>query len=212
MQSRDSDLDEFFAHEIQSYPPSLSNLGKLRLSSNKSDLLDCLKCTLTADPPATFECKVMDGAVVVHSLPTKAVCTFNQYADEVFIPHLENQLQTTFRLDVVWHDYRVDSLKESTREKRGPGIRKKVAGDAKLPVKWMEFLRDPKNKIELFTFLTLKIENFAWPASKCAHATRGEAVVSIGGTSPMGHCNHEEADTRILVHLVHALQHGAKLF
>ncbi|GFS18353.1 hypothetical protein ElyMa_001520000 [Elysia marginata] len=61
MQSRDSDIDEFFAHEIQSYPPSLSNLGKLRLSSNKSDLLDCLKCTLTADPLATFDCKVMDA-------------------------------------------------------------------------------------------------------------------------------------------------------
>ncbi|GFS11755.1 hypothetical protein ElyMa_003094000 [Elysia marginata] len=74
----------------------------------------------------------------------------------------------------------------------------------------MELLRDPKIKTELFTFLTFKSENFAWSASKCVHATRGEAVVSIGGTSPMGHCNHEEADTRIVVHLVHALQDGAK--
>jgi len=31
MQNRDSDLDEFFAHEIQSFPPSLSNFGKLHL-------------------------------------------------------------------------------------------------------------------------------------------------------------------------------------
>ncbi|GFR92349.1 hypothetical protein ElyMa_004350800 [Elysia marginata] len=74
----------------------------------------------------------------------------------------------------------------------------------------MELLRDLKNKTELFTFLTLKIENFAWSASKRVHATHGEAVVSIGGTSPMGHCNHEEADTRIVVHLLHALQGGAK--
>ncbi|GFS17875.1 hypothetical protein ElyMa_004993600 [Elysia marginata] len=69
---------------------------------------------------------------------------------------------------------------------------------------------DAKNKTELFTFLTLKIENFAWSTSKCALATHGEAVVSIGGTSTMGHCNHEKANTRIVVHVVHALQHGAK--
>ena len=35
-QSRDGDLDEFFAHEIQSVPPSLSDFGKLHLPSKKS--------------------------------------------------------------------------------------------------------------------------------------------------------------------------------
>ena len=35
-QSRDGDLDEFFAHEIQSFPPSLSDFGKFHLSSKKS--------------------------------------------------------------------------------------------------------------------------------------------------------------------------------
>ena len=35
-QSRDGDLDEFFAHEIQSFPPSLSDFGKLHLPSKKS--------------------------------------------------------------------------------------------------------------------------------------------------------------------------------
>ena len=37
MQTRDSDLAEFFAHEIQSFPPSLSDFGKLHLPSTKSD-------------------------------------------------------------------------------------------------------------------------------------------------------------------------------
>ena len=43
MQSRDGDLKEFFAHEIQSFPPSLSDFGKLHLPSTKSDILKCLE-------------------------------------------------------------------------------------------------------------------------------------------------------------------------
>jgi hypothetical protein len=40
----------------------------------------------------------------------------------------------------------------------------------------------------------------------------GESVLAIGdGSSPMTDCNHEEADTRIVVHLLHALKHGATI-
>ena len=42
MQSQEGDLKEFFAHEIQSFPPSLSGLGKLHLPNTKSDLLNCI--------------------------------------------------------------------------------------------------------------------------------------------------------------------------
>ena len=37
-QVRDGNLEEFFKHENQSFPPSLSSVGDLR-SGNKSDLL-----------------------------------------------------------------------------------------------------------------------------------------------------------------------------
>ena len=56
------------------------------------------------------------------------------------------------RLDLVWDTYLPESLKESTREKRGKGVRRKVSGQTKLPGKWMDFLRDSKNKEELFAF------------------------------------------------------------
>ena len=57
MQSRDGDLKEFFSHEIQSFPPSLSDYGKLHLPSTKSELLKCI-------PPITqfYDCRVLDGA------------------------------------------------------------------------------------------------------------------------------------------------------
>ena len=43
MKSRDGDLKEFYAHEIQSFPPSLSDFGKLYLRSTKSDILKSLE-------------------------------------------------------------------------------------------------------------------------------------------------------------------------
>ena len=38
----------------------------------------------------------------------------------------------------------------------------------------------------------------------------GESVVHIGSGIPMPNCSHEEADTRMIVHLYHALAQGAK--
>ena len=71
MQSRDG--DEFFAHELQSFPPSLSDLGKLHLPSTKSDTLKCLEKPGQTEPPSTYDCIVLDDAVIVHLLPTAEV-------------------------------------------------------------------------------------------------------------------------------------------
>ena len=42
MQSREGDLEEFFSHEVQSFPPSLSEFGKLYLLGTKSELMNAL--------------------------------------------------------------------------------------------------------------------------------------------------------------------------
>ena len=124
MQNRGSNLEEFFSHEVQSYPPSLSEFGHLLTA--KSDLLACLPgCTEQQEPPCQFGCRILDGAVIVHCLPIAGAATFNEYA-EVFIPHLLQQLQHSSRVDVVWDKYIPGSLKQSTREKRGTGARRSV--------------------------------------------------------------------------------------
>ena len=63
---------------------------------------------------------------------------------------------------------------------------------------------------ELFAFLTSKVAQFSWPPDKAVYVTPEQGVVSIGDNSAMQNCNHEEADTRIVVHVLHALTHGAK--
>ena len=210
MQSRDGDLEELFAHEIQSFPPSLSDLGKLHLPNTKSDLLNVLSSLYYLIHHQNYDCIVLDGAVIVHFLPTKAVSTFNEYADKVFIPYVNKQLQHSTRVDIVWDVYVTDSLKESTREKRGKGVRRKVSGQTKLPGNWINFLHDPSNKKELFTFLMSKVYESTFPPTKAVYATLGETVVSVGNNNPaMPSCNHE-ADTRLVVHIQHALEQGLK--
>ena len=169
MQNRESELNDFFAHRIQFFLPSLSDFGKLRLPSAKSELLDCLEPSEQDDPPSSDDCKVLDGAIIVHCLPTKAVNTFSDYAETIFIPYLKKQLQETRRLDVVWEEYVPDSLKESTRIKRG--VRRKVSGNNKLPENWKDFFRDSSNKKELFSFLANKIEEITCPLSKAVYVT-----------------------------------------
>ena len=41
---------------------------------------------------------------------------------------------------------------------------------------------------------------------KSVHVTLGEKVLNTENGTPMDQCNHEEADTHVLVHLFHALQ------
>ena len=57
MQNRQSDLNEFFAHEIQSFPPSLSDFGMLYPPGTKSDLLPFLGQSTNTELPSTYNSK-----------------------------------------------------------------------------------------------------------------------------------------------------------
>ena len=61
-----SDLDEFFRHNKQACPPSLSQFGVLR-SGTKSDVLKYLEDVTTARESASFvvTCTILDGAAIV---------------------------------------------------------------------------------------------------------------------------------------------------
>lgn len=133
-QHREGNLAEFFKHENHPFPPSLSDCGKLRLGK-KSDLLSLIEQDSQPEPPEKFDTVLLDGAAVIHALSPRTATTFDEYADSVFVPHIKRQLETSRRVDIVWDRYLPKSLKESTREKRGSGVRRKVAGKTQLPGK-----------------------------------------------------------------------------
>lgn len=207
-QIRNGDLDEFFRHENQAYPPALSKLGSLR-TGTKSDLLTCLEgLAPTSTTKPTAEITIIDGATIVNMLRPGLAKTFEDYANTVFIPYIKAQLQHVRRIDIIWDVYMPDSLKSDTHSKRGKGVRKRVEPRSSLPKNWEEFLRVDENKTELFSFLATTLA--AISTDKQVITTIGSDVLTINRQDVLepAPCTHEEADTRLLLHLCDAVQQG----
>ena len=88
----------------------------------------------------TVTAVVFDRAVIVQMLKPGTAKTFEEYAQKVFIPYVVRQLQHVSRLDLVWNSYRADSLKASTREQHGKGVRRRVVDSAVIPGHCQSFL------------------------------------------------------------------------
>ncbi|KAG0725800.1 hypothetical protein GWK47_037891 [Chionoecetes opilio] len=127
---------------------------------------------------------ILDGAAIFNMLRPWTAKTFQCYATYVFVPYVTSQLQHVERLDIVWDLYMADSLKADTCSKRGKRVRRRVEPSSAVPGNWQEFLRINDDKTELLSFLASK------------------------DVSALAPCTHEEADTRILLHLQDAVQQG----
>ncbi len=51
---------------------------------------------------------------------------------------------------------------------------------------------------------------YSFSSGSVVYVTSGESVLHSGSTNAMPNCNHEEADTRIVVHMQQALQQGMR--
>lgn len=79
-EARDANIDDFFSHENQIYPPSISEDGKLRKPTNKSDIIECIhsKCDISFnDSYPNVTAKMFDGAAVIHMLNPGIATTFS---------------------------------------------------------------------------------------------------------------------------------------
>ena len=86
------DLDEYFEHENQGCPPSISQNEKLRLPGKKSDLIECIQslCKTRITAPSPIDAAIIDGAAAINMLnPTNTVKTSQEYADQAFIPYIK---------------------------------------------------------------------------------------------------------------------------
>ena len=79
-----------------------------------------------------------------------------------------------------------------------------------MPKNWKNFLLDSTNKSELFDYLSQVVKNQNFLEDTSVFITKGQEVISKNNNYEMEACKHEEADTRIMVHIVHAIQQGAK--
>ena len=151
MHVRERNRDRLFEVENADCPPSLSKHGVLR-SDQKSDLPSCLEVECPSDFDEA-DAKFIDGAHMVHCFrPDASIKSFRDYADKKVIPYIERQLANTKIVDVIWDRYLPYSLKATTRQKRGTGIRQRMRHDGNwtFPRKWNSYLQNVSNKVELF--------------------------------------------------------------
>ena len=95
---------------------------------------------------------------------------------------------------------------------------------------WLKQVLDllEENKQELFAFITDKVSLTKVPEGKSIYVTSGKtainysaacyyfnhsyyidtSVIALGGGEPMNGCNHEEADSRMFLHVIDSLQRG----
>jgi len=214
-QNRQLDLDTFFKYENQPFPPALSADGDLYLGQ-KADLLGLLETVQdnadnTVSNRVTCDGLIIDGAALVNILhPGKEPKTFDQYYSNTFAPHLTKQVTTVnaTRLDVVWDTYVKDSLKEQTRQKRGTGVKMVVRLSGALPRSWKDFLRNSDNKQQLFDLLaSLTVERMGSTMAVVSNVHNNVQQSTSASTLPPT-VKHEEADTRIFVHLTDMVTNG----
>ena len=127
--------------------------------------------------PRNLNVVIIDGAAVVNMVKPRTERTFSEYATGSFIPYIRAQLSHATRLDIVWDEYIENSLKATTRGKRGSGVWQRVTADNKLPRNWKEFLWVDQNKQQLFKYLAECVTSI--DAEKQVISTHGKQVLSI---------------------------------
>lgn len=93
-QTRDGNLEDFFKHDNQPYPPSISEYGALRTPTAKGDLLSLESSVPKVYKTPDFDAVFMDGPAVVNYLMSKDATTFSDYAVLKFLPHINYYLHT----------------------------------------------------------------------------------------------------------------------
>ena len=137
----------------------------------------------------------------------------------VFNQYIQQKLERCNVLFIAWDVYKQgDSLKVGERRRRGTGGRSyQVGPQTPVPKDWHDFLRSEKNKEGLFFFLAASMAAFLYAVGKRVYTSSGDKTLhSIGvedsnvdGGDLFGICNHEEADTRMILYAASAITREA---
>ena len=129
----------------------------------------------------------------------------------MFLPYITSQLEAVSRVDIVWDRYLSSSLKQSTRDHRrhsGTMQRQRMIAGVPISANLEAVLRSNANKDELFCYLSECIQACE-TGRKAIISTKDETIVStqndMNDVEYIQPCSHEESDTRILLHVAHAL-------
>ena len=174
----------------------------------KSDLVDLVvrnEHKSKTYPDVT--CVIIDGAALVRKVKPQMFSTIGEYILAELKPKILWHYRYATRVDLVFDQYKLSSIKTDTRIGRGSttGKRRKVSKSVKIPGNWSEFLSCSENKSELFPLISKYLDEILNPPpekifiesvnDKCISTDEN---VDLSVVCP---CSHEEADTRMFLYM-----------
>lgn len=211
---REVNMQVILKHELMPVPLSLAERNRTMRTGNKSILADVLTenvkwpqfVTLQGNSALLIDCFALVAAT---GKPEKEE-TFGDYAD-CYLDAVLWKGSGYQRIDVLFDRYRRHSIKATTRGRRSKNtarpVRRIIEGrHVPLPMRWQAFL-SLGNKGDLARFLSDEIVAQA-PAETTIIVSGGcsneEDVLFTDPTFDVAFltCNHEEADTRFILHAI----------
>ena len=161
-------LHKVLEHVLSVVPLSLANTEQKMNSTQKSAMLPLLTKdlgveTVKGTPETTGKtCIIIDGHALIQSLGNPSKCkTFGDYANNFENNVIKEFSGSVSRIDVVFDQYRLLSIKSTTRSKRAGQkrlIRKVIdRDDLQLPQVWKNFIALNENKEDLAMFLRARL-------------------------------------------------------
>ena len=229
MAGRQIKMDEVLQHELSSLPLSLAKINGDMNSTSKSDMTDILtgdievQYNIPAQKGLNKTCVVIYGHALIQALGKPHNCkTFQDYAIVFFNAVTKHINATVKRIDVLFDTYIENSIKAAARAKRSNKkrlIRRIIdREDLPLPQVWANFIALSENKADLANFLSQYLmEHGQEFLPHCELVTSGgfkeptkACSTSLGDLTYLT-CNHEEADTRIILHACDAVKNYSRL-
>ena len=223
---RTIEIASILKHELSPVPLSLAKVGGAMNTTSKSDLMNLLTSDMGVGVPEILPdaklrtCTIIDGHALIQVIgkPT-GYLTFGDYADHFLKSVIKNFNENTTRVDVTFDRYLGrTSIKSSTRDKRvgkRRPIRKLVSGpEVPLPQVWEQFIAMDENKADLAHILSEALTSMAHQLPQHLElVTSGGFKDILKSTSNRREVlqlssNHEEADTRLILHALDAKEAG----
>jgi hypothetical protein len=207
------DLPRVFTYPLTPVPLCLAHVDGTKHSSQKSKLAKHLTTKIISEPPVAFDTYIVDAMYMIRAMyPKDLPATYGGVAK-----HILMKICQAPRVDFVCDTYRTPSIKDEEQNQRGISeVEIAITGpNQRRPKDFKAALKSRKFKSALLSFLTVEwsqdkyseiLEGHTLYVScgkECFVYTTNDGVVSRDIVVSMRN-EHEEADTRIVLHLKHA--------
>lgn len=226
MAGRSVQIAENLKQELSPVPLSLAKASGEMNTTSKSELLSLLTTDMDIEKASALQdgnittCVLIDGHAMIQAMGKPQGChTFGDYIAVAVKSVFKHLGETTTCVDITFDRYlgnqpRKSSIRSKRTGKRKP-IRKLFQGpDVPLPQVWNQLIALEDNKADLAFFLSNEILHQAESLTNDCEVIAGggfsdpENARSSRRDIPILAANHEEADTRLIVHAKDAWQNN----